>query len=359
MQTCPGPTDGPSIIVNAVEEARRVLAADPSATPPPACVVGAFARIDGYLPDSLVDHASALASEIRRRGGTQQDLLASEVLLFVRARRYAEVLPTYDRLTAIDSNPAMDVMRVAISAAWQQRDTIRLTRILTRASARAGAPPAMRNELNVLRQVGALRAAIDESRGLVRQNPKYLAAYPSLIGNFGTLGRADSVRSYIQRALGQGAARATLQTSVDPFVNTMLRQAALYPTVFLGETAIASASRVDSALSTTSTKFMVASLIAQSAEPEIAEINALVSGSSWLTRGMGTTTAAAPTNRARADACRRIPPILARLGVAEQRLREGGDRFPGAGTAQIRAGVSSERDRLTLLQDICSRAGPG
>jgi hypothetical protein len=320
------------------------------------CVVTAFARLDGYLPDSLVEHAASLATEIGRRSGAQRDLLASEVLLLGRARRYAEVLPTYDRLTSVDSTPAMDVMRVAISAAWQQRDTVRLTRILTRAAPRADAPPAMRNELNVLRQVGALRAAIDESRGLLRQNPKYLAAYPSLVGNFGTLGRADSVRSYLQRALGQGAARASLQTSVDPFVNTMLRHAALYPTVFLGETAIAAASRVDSALSTASTKFLVASLIAQSAEPEIAEINALVSGSSWLPRGTSAS-AAAETTRARRDACHRIPPILARLSAGEQRLRDGGDRFPGAGVAQIRSGLSAERDRLTLLQDICSRAG--
>ena len=134
----------------------------------------------------------------------------------------------------------------------------------------------------MLRQVGELRAAINEARGLIRQNPKYVAAYPSLVGNFGTLGAADSVGAYLRRGMAQGAPRASLVPALDPLVNTVLRHASLYGSTYGWEGQIASAMRVDSVLSTASTKFLVAALIAQSAEKRIAEIGALVSGSSWV-----------------------------------------------------------------------------
>src|SRR4051812_24804003 len=59
MPPCPGASDGPSIVVNALEEARRASAANPSGPAVPVCIVAAVAHLDGYLPDSLVQQASA------------------------------------------------------------------------------------------------------------------------------------------------------------------------------------------------------------------------------------------------------------------------------------------------------------
>jgi hypothetical protein len=229
-----------------------------------------------------------------------------------------------------------------------------LTRYLTKAAARRDASPAFRNELTVLRQTGALRSAIAEARGLVRQNPKYVAAYPSLVGNFGTLGESDSVVAYVRRALAQGASRASLQPALDPYVNTMLRAAAVYGDAWSWSGAIASASHVDSTLSTTSTKFLVASLIVQSVDPQIGEIGGLVGGTSWMPRTSGAN-ATAESARGRAAACARIAPLLASLDFAEQRLAQGGERYAGGGVAQLHAGARAERERLVYLQDLCAR----
>lgn len=347
-QACPGPSDGPSIVVNDVEDARRALAADPSGPVPPACVVGALARIDGYLPDTLVEQGAALAGEISRRGAPSRELLAVQVLLAARARRYAEVLTIYDRLAAIDPQPPTDVLRAAMGAAHQQHDTARLMHLLTRAESRPGASPAIGMELKVIEQHGALISAIDEARGLVRQNPKYVGGYPSLVANFGTLGAADSVAAYLHRGLAAGAARNSM--SLDPFVNTMLRGAALYGHAWSWNSAIASATRVDSAMSTSSTKFLVASLIVQSIEPQVGEITAQVSGASWLPRVPG-----GDASLDRASGCRRLGWLMASLDLAEAKLRDGGDHYAGGGASQLHAALSAERTRLADLQGVCGQ----
>jgi hypothetical protein len=352
MQTCPDPTDGPSIVVNAIEEAHRALVATPSTPLPPVCVISAYAQVPGVMPDSIDAHALTIAAELSRRGASERELLSSEIVLFARARRYADVSRAYDRLVALDPQPSIETTRLAGAAARQRGDTAALLRILTRAASHPDAPPAFRAELNILRQVSALYSAINEARGLVRQNPKYVAAYPSLVGNFGTLGAADSVVAYVRRGTAQGAARTSLAPALDPLVNTVLRHASLYGSTYGWEGQIASAMRVDSVLSTASTKFLVAALIAQSAEKRISEINALVSGVSWLPHAMGET--AAPP-RTRATGCERIAPLSATLAAAQARLRDGGDRYTGGGVSQVANSLANEQDRLAALRESCAR----
>src|SRR4051812_37576360 len=74
-QTCPDPTDGPSIVVQAVEDAHRAMAANPTGAVPPVCLVTAFARIQTVVPDSLDQHAIAIAAELDRRGTDRRELL--------------------------------------------------------------------------------------------------------------------------------------------------------------------------------------------------------------------------------------------------------------------------------------------
>jgi hypothetical protein len=352
MTTCPSPADGASLVVNAVEDAHRALVANPSTPLPPPCVLVAFARINAPTPDSVNAHAIDLAAELTRRGGTQRELHESEVLLYSHAHRFADVSKSYDALVAVEPQPPIDVARLAIAAAHQRGDTATLIRLLTKNAPRADAPPILRSELNVLQQVGALRTAINEARGLVRQNPKYVAGYPSLVGNFGTLGAADSVVSYIRRALAQGATRASLTAGVDPFVNTTLRHAALYGSSYGWESQIATAQRVDSALTTPSTKFLIASLIVQSAEAQIGEVGAQVTGTSFGPTVLGAATSA-PSMRA--AGCRRVAPLLASLTLAERKLREGGDRYSGGGASQVGTALGAETARLTDLQAVCSK----
>lgn len=348
--TCPDPTDGPSIVINAIDEAHRAWTADPSTQLPPGCVFAAFARASAAASDSTNARALALATEADRRTPRQRDVLAAEVVLFARARRHADVSRTYDRLVALDSQPPMELAKLALAAAHERRDTTSLSRILSRTMNRPDAPSSMRTEYNVVRQTRQLWAAINEARGLLRQNPKYLVAYPSLVGNFGTLGLADSVVASVRRALAAGASRASISPSLETLVNAMLRHATLYGSAYDWQPVIARASRVDSTLSTPSTKFLVAALILYAAEPATAEISALVSST-----GMTPSTDPASVQR-RTAGCQRLPAVTASLNVAEARLREGGDRYAG-GAAQVQAGLAAARSKVASLQDVCARAG--
>jgi hypothetical protein len=343
--TCPDPSDGPSIVANHVNEAYRAWSSNPSTQLPPACVFTALAAVTNSVTDSTNGRALALVAEVRRRGPAARELLAAEVLLLARARRFAEVSRAYDRLVAVDSQPPSDVMRAAMAAARQRGDTASMLRILSRAVSRGDASAQMRTEYNVLRQAKQLWQAINEARGLVRQNPRYFAAYPSLVGNFGTLGLADSVIATSRRALAAGAARNTITPTVETLVSAMLRHAALYGSTYGWDAVIASAARVDSALSMPSTKFLTAGLIVYAAEARAAEIGAAV----------GAPASDGGAAQQRSAACRRIPGVSSSLDLAERKLREGGDQNSGAG--QVRSGLSGARQKLASLNDACSRAG--
>jgi hypothetical protein len=349
--SCPDPTDGPSIVINAVDEAHRAFIANPSTQLPPACVFGAFARVAATVTDSVNDRALALAAEARKRGPESRELLSAEVVLLARGRRFTEVSRTYDRLVALDSQPAMEVSRLAIAAARQRGDTASLLRLLSRTMSRPGASPALRTEYNVVRQAGQLWGAITEARGLLRQNPRYVAAYPSFVGNFGTLGLADSVAATTRRAIAAGAARTTISPSLETLVSAMLRHAALYGSTYGWDAVIGGATRVDSALTSPSTKFLVAALIIHAAEPRTTEIAALV-GSPGMSRSTD-----ASAERRRASGCQRIPALTASLNTAEAKLREGGDRYPGGGVSQFQAGLSAAREKIAALQNVCTQSG--
>ncbi len=352
-QKCPDPSDGPSMIVQAVEDARHAMAANPTGPVPPVCLVASVARIPVVVPDSITDHTLGIAAELDRRGTATRDLLTSEITLLSRARRYRDVSRTYDRLVSIDPKPAFDVVKLALAAAHHEADTTALLLVLSAAASRADAPPAIQSEHTILQQTGALRSAVAEARGFIRQNPKYLTAYPSLVGNFGTLGATDSVVAYIGRGLKQGVTRASLMPAVDPFVNTMLRHASLYGSTYGWDAQIAAAVRVDSALGTSTTKFLIAALLVSASGPQIAEL-----GASIEPTVLGPLLPGAPSNdsrQARGAACQRIPSVAASLEVASARLRDGGNRYPGGGVAQLSDAMSSARERLTALQAICAR----
>ena len=346
--TCPDPTDGPTIVANDINEAYRAWTSNPSTQLPPVCAFTALARVTNGITDSTNARALALVAELHRRGPPPEprDLLAAEVVLLARGRRFAEVSRAYDRLTLVDSQPSSDVMRLAIAAARQRGDTASLIRILSRAIARQDASAAMRTEYNVIRQASQLWAAINEARGLVRQNPRYFAAYPSLVGNFGTLGLADSVIATFRRALTAGAARSAILPSVETLVSAMLRHATLYGSTYGWDPVVATATRVDSAVSAPSTKFLTAALIVYAAEARSTVIGAMV--------GAPATDAASAQQRT--AGCRQIPAVSASLGLAERRLREGGDQYSGVG--QVRSGLSAAREKLASLNAVCSRVGP-
>ena len=346
---CPGSSDGPSIVANDIDEAHRVWKSNPSTPLPPACVFTALAAVANSVTDSTHARALSLAAEARRRGPEAPELLAAEVVLLARVRRFTELSHAYDRLVALDSQPALPLTRLAIAAARQRGDTVTLLRILSRTVKRPDADAAMRTEYNVIRQAGQLWAAINEARGLLRQNPRYVAAYPSLVGNFGTLGLADSVVATARRAFAAGATRAAILPSVELLVSAMLRHAALYGSTYGWDSAIGSATRADSAFSTPSTKFVTAALIVYAADGRSIEIGAMV-GTPAMSPAID-----AGTAPQRATGCRGITIVAVSLDLAERRLNEGGDKYQGGG--QVRAGLSAAREKLSSLQSICSRGG--
>jgi hypothetical protein len=354
MQTCPESSDGPSIIVGAVEDAHAALSANPGTPLPPACVLVAFGDVHGAVPDSISAHALAIATELDRRGTASKDLFTSQVVLLSRARRFADASRAYARLVAVEPQPPMDVAKLGLTAAREQGDTATLIRMLGTLATRPGAPQAFRTERSVVTQAKALREAIVEARGIVRQNPKYLMGYPSLVGNFGTLGWADSVASYARRALAQGATRASLTPALGTYVNSALRHSLLYGSAYGWETPIRNAKTVDAALSTPSTKFLVASLIVQGADPQLADAGALIKGASWRPLSSGAA-AQAQAAQNRAAGCQRLPAIAESLDVAAAQLRAGGDKYPGGGVDQIVGGLNAERARISELQQICPR----
>jgi hypothetical protein len=132
----------------------------------------------------------------------------------------------------------------------------------------------------------------------------------------------------------------------------MLRHASLYGSTYGWDAVIRGAARVDSALTSPSTKFLVAALIIHSAEPRATEIAALVRAP-----GMSPSSTDAAAERRRALGCQRIPALSASLNTAEAKLREGGDRYPGGGVSQFQAGLSAAREKLSTLRDVCGGSG--
>jgi hypothetical protein len=348
IDRCPDASDGPSVIATAIEYTYRELQSDASAKLPPGCVVLGFARIAGPVPDSLVAHALVVGTAHERRASDVRDARIGEIALFARTKRFTELSSAYDRLSSVDTQPPYDVVRFAAAAARSRGDSGALLRIVTKAGARSDAPGSLRNEANVLRQITPLLAAINQARGLIRQNPKYTAGYPSIVANFGTLGQADSVVAYVSRGLAQGATRSALSASVESFVNAVQRHATLYAMTFDWDAAITHAMRVDSVLPSSATKYLVASLRVQSAGPRISRAEELVNGVSWWPPGRDAATA--PSTRG--EGCAQLAPIDASLGVAQSAMTAGGDGY-ATGAAELRGALFSARAAVARLREVC------
>src|SRR4051812_20177594 len=55
-QTCPDAADGRSVVLHAIEDARRAMVVNPTGPVPPACLLTAFVRV-AAVPDSVNEHA--------------------------------------------------------------------------------------------------------------------------------------------------------------------------------------------------------------------------------------------------------------------------------------------------------------
>ena len=336
-QTCPDSSDGASIIVDAIESAHRALVASPSTPLPPACVVVAFAQIETPVADSTSEHGLSIATELGKRGPATAELIASEVTLLSRLDRHADVVRAYDRLIVVDAAPSMNVVRLALGAAHKRADTATLLRVISKAAARRDAPMAVRMEHDVLRSIGRLWTAVNQAQGFIRQNPRNATMYPSIVANFGTLALPDSVAAYARQGIAQGVTRAALTPSIESFVGTMQRHASLYGSTYDWDRAIVGVARVDSAFTTPSTKFLVASFLVQSAGPAVAVAGVDVKA-----------------DAGRADACRRLTRAASMLDVAETQLRSGGDRHTPSAVSSLRGAMTATRGRIEASRGPCA-----
>ncbi|HKS07203.1 MAG TPA: hypothetical protein VJR92_12920 [Gemmatimonadaceae bacterium] len=336
-QTCPDSSDGPSIVVDAVETAHRAIAANPATTPPPVCLVAAVAQLQ-TVADSTREHTLAVAAAIGRRGTAPAELLASEMILLSGLERYDDVSRTYERLVAVDSAPAFDVVRVALGAAHVRADTVALTRIITKTATRSGAPPAFRTEGEVLRNVGRLWTAVNQAGSILRQYPSTVNQYPAIVANFATLALPDSVALYARRGLANGATRTTLTPSIESFVSTMQRQAFLYGSGYKWEQALAGVTRVDSAMSIPSTKFLMASFTVQFVAPMVSEAGGDV----------GSKDAARHT-----AACQTMTRASSTLDAADANLRAAGNRPTADAVSSLGAALRATRAQIATASARC------
>ncbi len=141
---------------------------------------------------------------------------------------------------------------------------------------------------------------------------------------------------------------------MDALVATMLRHAALYGSTDGWDAPVADAFRVDSALSSPSTKYLVAAVIVYAAETQIADISVVV-GDAPQAAHLNDPTAPLQGSQ-RAGACQRLGPLGAQLGSADAHLRDGGDRYTAVNVTALTAGLSAAHAKLTSLQEACSRA---
>jgi hypothetical protein len=340
-------------VVGAVEESYRAWRANPTGAIPPGCILTAFAKVTAPLPDSTVGHAISLAEEATRREPKALERLSTETILLARAARHSDALRAYNRAVAEDSTRvAMELHRIGIKAAHRVADTASLLRALTRAARDPGASTSFSTERQIITRVPGLLDAIVTGRGFLRQNPNYVAAFPSIIINFGQLGNADSVMLYVRRALAARAEPTAIAPGMDAIVATVLRHATLYGPVDGWDNLVKKGMRIDSTLSTPSTKLMMAALITYAADAQVADIDALVSGkvaAPMATDAESRARAAAD----RATGCSRIPSVKASLDVAEAKLRDGGSRYPGPTVPAIVAGLSQARNSIVDLQLKC------
>jgi hypothetical protein len=337
-QTCPAPDDGPTIVVEAIESAHRAIAANPATMPPPVCLVAAVAQLQTPIADSTREHALSVAAAIGRRGNAQAELLVSEMMLLSGLERHADVSRTYDRLLAVDSAPSFEIVRIALGAAHARADTATLARIVAKTASRSGAPAAFRTESDVLRNVGRLWTAVNQAGDILRQYPRTVNQYPSIVANFATLALPDSVAAYARRGVANGATRAALMSSIESFASTMQRHAWLYGSAYNWDRALTGAMRVDSALSIPSTKFLMASFAVQSVSPAVADASGDVDSNDAARR---------------ATACQALTRASSTLEAADAHLRAAGNRPTADAVNSLDAALRATRNRVTELRARC------
>src|SRR5207248_6069063 len=126
------------------------------------------------------------------------------------------------------------------------------------ATARFPAATQLDAEYRVLRQVGWLRALIDTVHRAMKADPKRTGGYASLASIYGNLEEPDSVLVYVRKGLSARASRREMSASMQSLIGGLIRHAEIQDAPDVWEKSLPIAFDVDSLLSASETKYLVA-----------------------------------------------------------------------------------------------------
>jgi hypothetical protein len=336
---CPDSSDTPSTLGQYVGVAFRALSSDPSRPLPPSCLLVAVSQSPA-IPSAVFAQTLTLADAWLKLHPGDPIVLEAKLILYSRSLRYSEIPSAFEQFIAADSQRAtLNAYRMVIGSAQRAADTAAMVHYLEVATARFPAAASMAAELAVLRQVARLRALIDTVRRAMKADPARIDGYASLTSIYGSLGQSDSAIAYARVALQHGVSRASLGPSLRSLVGSLLRRAQLQSAPDVWEETLTVASAVDSTLSTSETKYLVA----------IASTEVV----GYRFRLLRVKQPAIPVDL-RPEVCPNIPGLLALVARATERLASGGDKFSPETVPAIRAQLLDLRSFwLDPIHQIC------
>lgn len=330
---------------------------NPQAPIPPLCVYEAIARAPVAHSDLAVAAALDLGAEALRRSPGDAMLLKARIVLLYRAQRYAEVAPTMDELffNGGSAHVTEEAHRVTVAAAMQLRDTAAITNRLANAAERYPRSHLFAPEYEIWRQFKRLNALVDSVHLRMKQDPRVVGGYASLASIFGNLDRPDSAIAYTKLALKHGVSRPLIEPALGSLIGLRLRRAQILASPAVWRATLPVALAADSALSTPSSKYLVAitllEIVADQARLAQAINYSLGTGEPGGPGRISLTPGQAPTLQVLT--CERLAELNRMIQQARANLDAGGDKFAVQTIPALRSGLAGMTATLGQLKPRC------
>ena len=189
----------------------------------------------------------------------------------------------------------------------------------------------------------------------MRDDKTLTLGYANLVSIYGNLDMADSALAYTRIALKSGVARSVVATSLESLIGVTLRHAQFMDAPDIWERTLPRAEKIDSALSTPASKYLLALTIGKILEEETRIAGEVLSGNN--------VTAASGLTRKRLNDqqqsyikvmnCPKLEQNVLQIGRVGRLLDAGGATFDPAGASSIRAATVQMRDVMTMLKPYC------
>lgn len=331
---------------------------NPQTQLPPICVYEAIARAPLAHSDSAVAGALDFSAEALKRSPGDALMLRARIVLLYRAQRYAEVAPAMDELffTGGSARVSEQAHRVTVAAAMQLRDTAAIINRLANAAERYPRANLFAPEYEVWRQLGRLRALVDSVHRRMKQDPRVVGGYASLASIYGSLDRPDSAIAYTKLALNHGVSRPLVEPALGSLIGVRLRRAQILGSPAVWRATLPVARAADSALSTPSSKYLVAiallEIVADEARLAQAINYSLGSGEPGGPGRIKLAPGQSPTLQVMT--CERLVELDRMVQQARANLDAGGDKFAVQTIPAMRSGLAGMTATLAQLKPRCT-----